>query len=120
MRHIAFILAIHVAVCSTQPAWQPLKQAMFGSCGGSSCSVVAMTCVASPTLPGSPASGEDAQPTGCCVPFQCCFPCCCFCVKPEPLTLSHPATEKMIRPSEQTETLRSQCSTEHFQPPEMA
>ena len=72
---------------------------------------------ASPTLPGC---SQDAQlPDGCCVPFQCCFPCCCYCQQ----TTQFPDCaegEKNTRPSEETKPLRSASVGGHFQPPEFA
>ena len=120
MHKIAFILAIQFAVLSTQPLWQPLKQALFGSCGESVCSVEMMACAASPTLPGCPEGNEDeSSPDGCCVPFQCCFTCCCYCQQAAQLP-DFAEGEKNTRPNEQTKTLRSTITNEHFQPPEFS
>ena len=95
----------------------PLKMALFGNCGGATCGVEAMTCAASPTLPNSSPDGKS--PKGCCVPFQCCFPCCCYCQQPAQLP-NFAEAKKNTRPSETTKTLLSNCLGEHFQPPEFA
>ncbi len=76
-----------------------------------------MECAASPTLPCS--SDDGKLPDGCCVPFQCCFPCCCYCLQPEQFA-DFAEGEKNNRPNEETKALRSASIGEHFQPPEFA
>jgi hypothetical protein len=121
LHRIAFILAFQFAVLSTQPLWQPLKQALFGSCGANTCSTTAMACAAAPTLPGCPSGNEEDghSAKGCCAPFQCCFPCCCYCQA----TTHFPDFAEQndnARPNEDTKALHSTNLGEHFQPPEFA
>ncbi|MCF8243734.1 MAG: hypothetical protein K9J37_02545 [Saprospiraceae bacterium] len=116
MQKIAFILAIQFAVFSTQPLWQPLAQAMFGSCGSETCGLTAMSCAASPTLPDSPSKDADGKtPDSCCVPFQCCFPCCCYCQQTAQFS-DFAEGETNTRPNETTKVLHSAHVGEHFQP----
>lgn len=121
MHRIAFILAIQFAVLSTQPIWQPLKQTLFGSCGANTCSsTVATGGTTAPTLPGCPSGNEDGQSAnGCCAPFQCCFPCCCYCQQPTQFP-DFTETNDNARPNEDTKSLHSTNLGEHFQPPEFA
>jgi len=114
---IAFLLAFQFAVLSTQPVWQPLKQALFGSCGGSSSSVSAMTCAAAPTLPSG--DTDDKTTDDCCFPWCCCFPCCCYCQQLAQMALFAEG-EKNTRPAEATKILNSANLGGHFQPPELA
>ncbi|MBK8567794.1 MAG: hypothetical protein IPN76_31865 [Saprospiraceae bacterium] len=119
MYRIAFILAIQFAVLSTQPLWQPLKLALFGDCGGGVCGAAATSCAAAPTLPCSPTSNEqDDAAKGCCAPFQCCFPCCCYCQQPAHFPDFAEAKDN-ARPSEEIKALHSIHLQAHFQPPEM-
>ncbi len=121
VHRIALILALHFAVFSTQPIWQPLTKALFGSCGGSTCSTTAMACAAAPILPTSPSSDDEDDQTskGCCVPFQCCFSCCCYCTQQAQFTDLELLVENS-RPSETTKTLHSAYQGKHFQPPDLA
>ncbi len=96
--------------------WQPLATELFGSCGSDACGVTAMSCAASPTLPSNP---DGKAPEGCCVPFQCCFPCFCYCQQPAELP-DFAEGEKNTHPNETTKTLHSAHVGEHFQPPEFA
>jgi hypothetical protein len=115
LHRIAFVLAILFAVLSTQPIWQPLKQAMFGNCGGGT------ACSASAAPHGCPSGNDDPASTdGCCAPFSCsCFPCFSYCQQPVHFP-DFAEGEKNTRPGEDTKPLHSASIGGHFQPPELS
>ncbi len=112
MRFFFLILTLTTTLSSTQPMWDTMCKALFNSCAITSCETSVCTTQ-------EEEENEDRNSRQCCPSFQCCF--LAFPGFSVPYSLDFKGlTIKKIRPSENTNMLRSSFIGQFFHPPDVA